>query len=194
MRQVAQRNSSTFASLLLTPPVLQSEDLGRTISKKVSFQIPSPHPCDHYCQLLTEHTSVNNIMSAYKEGTENTTSIKSYAAVAQKTKPQELNDNPPQIIKIVPPLTKAILKSSEKLTEAYKQCASTILQKFPAGLKDQITISKNLQKLVSEQDTALPSAGKPYIDEIENKPPRAKYISQELKNLTTLSFSLRKLN
>ena len=111
-------------------------------------------------------------MSEYKEGTENTTSIKSYAAVAQKTKPKEMNDNPPQVMKIVPPLTKTILQSPEKLTEAYKQCASTILQKFPAGLKDQITISKTFIK-VGERTrhsftVVCPSAGKPYMDEIKS--------------------------
>ena len=47
-----------------------------------------------------------------------------------------------QIIKIIPPFSREIVKSAENLSQAYRSCASDILKQFPTTMQQKMTISK----------------------------------------------------
>ena len=49
-----------------------------------------------------------------------------------------------QIIKIIPPISREIVKSAENLAQAYRSCASDILKQFPATMQQKMTISKTI--------------------------------------------------
>ena len=49
-----------------------------------------------------------------------------------------------QIIKIIPPFSREIVKSAKSLAQAYRSCASDILKQFPTTMQQKMTISKTI--------------------------------------------------
>ena len=58
-----------------------------------------------------------------------------------------------QIIKIIPPFSREIVKSAENLVQVYRTCASDILKQFPTTMQQKMTISKTIT--VTKDDRKL---------------------------------------
>ena len=58
-----------------------------------------------------------------------------------------------QIIKIIPPFSREIVRSAENLAQAYRSCASDILKQFPTTMQQKMTISKTIT--VTKDDRKL---------------------------------------
>ena len=79
-----------------------------------------------------------------------------------------------QIIKIIPPFSREIVKSAENLAQAYRSCASDILKQFPTTMQQKMTISKTIT--VTKDDRKLhiltviaPPEAEPFITSIKSK-------------------------
>ena len=73
-----------------------------------------------------------------------------YALTANKSTTQTKQI---QIIKIIPPFSREIVRSAENLAQAYRSCASDILKQFPTTMQQKMTISKTIT--VTKDDRKL---------------------------------------
>ena len=58
-----------------------------------------------------------------------------------------------QLIKIIPPFSREIVRSAENLAQAYRSCASDILKQFSTTMQQKMTISKTI--IVTKDDRKL---------------------------------------
>ena len=58
-----------------------------------------------------------------------------------------------QLLKIIPPFSREIVKSAENLAQAYRSCASDILKQFPTTMQQKMTTSKTIT--VTKDDRKL---------------------------------------